>query len=64
MMRYACRAIAGVWLVGVSALITSVIGKPMPGSPATWRDALVTITAIAIAMALGWLAGRESKESE
>ena len=64
MMRYACRAIAGVWLVGVSALITSVIGKPLSGSPATWVEAWQTIVMFSEAMALGWLAGRESKERE
>lgn len=61
MMKYVWSHIAVVWLISSAVSITSAIGKPPTGSPTTWADAWTVIAALAIAMALGWLAGRESK---
>ena len=64
MMKYACRAIAGIGLIGAAVSITAIIGMQSRGATVTWSDAWTTIAVLASAMALGWLAGRESKESE
>lgn len=55
------RTLAVIFLIGWALAFTHAIGKPTSADPVTWAGAWGAVSIIAVAMWIGWQAGRESK---
>lgn len=64
LIKYLMRGYAVFVLVAVTVWATSSIGAASTCQPLSWGSAWGAISLIAVAMFVGFMAGRESKESK